>query len=141
MFELSGKSLCKLNSVHPDLIRVTKRAIKISKIDFGVLDGARSYQKQCELVKSGDSHTLHSLHLLQDDGYAHAIDVFAWVNGNVSWKNLHYGPIVQAFITAATALEIQLEFGHLWHRFGGSGQDSVHIQLNPKYQAGKEVAI
>jgi peptidoglycan L-alanyl-D-glutamate endopeptidase CwlK len=129
MFEFSSRSLCLLGTVHPDLVRVAKKAIKLSKMDFGVTCGARSYAEQVELVKTGASHDLHSLHVLQEDGYAHAIDVAAWFNGRISWNNAHYGPIVQAFIEASNSLEIQLEFGHLWPRF----QDSVHIQLNPKY--------
>lgn len=129
MYSFSGKSLQILAGVHPDLQRVAKRAIGISTIDFGITEGARTYQRQVDLVKEKKSQTLHSLHLIQDDGYSHAIDVVAYFNGKVSWQNKHYGPVVQAFITAATSLEVQLEFGHLWHRF----QDSVHIQLNPKY--------
>ena len=129
MFQFSSRSLCLLGAVHPDLVRVAKKAIKLSKMDFGITCGARSYAEQVDLVKTGASHDLHSLHLLQDDGYAHAIDVAAWFNGRISWNNMHYGPIVQAFIEASNSLEIQLEYGHLWPRF----QDSVHIQLHPKY--------
>lgn len=129
MYEFSAASLKNLESVHPDLVRVAKRAIKETPIDFGITEGARSYARQCELVQQKKSQTLHSLHLIQPDGYAHAIDVYAWVNGKTTWQNKYYGPIVQTFITAATALEVQLEFGHLWQGF----QDSVHIQLHHKY--------
>lgn len=129
MFQLSSKSLRNLDAVHPDLGRVARKAIQITTMDFGIYEGVRSYAKQVQYVQEKKSQTLHSLHLIQPDGYAHAIDVFAWLNGKASWNNKHYGPIVQAFITAAISLEVQIEFGHLWPRF----QDSVHIQLNQKY--------
>lgn len=129
MFELSTKSLRHLDSVHPDLGRVARKAIQISSIDFGISEGVRSYARQVELVQENKSKTLHSLHLLQPDGYGHAIDVYAWINDKAEWRNKYYGPIVQAFVTAAISLEVQIEFGHLWPNF----QDSVHIQLNQKY--------
>ena len=118
-----------LNGVHPDLARVTKRAIELTPIDFGISEGVRTYARQVELVEEKKSTTLHSQHLLQDSGYGHAIDVYAYLNGKANWQNKYYGPIVQAFITAAIEEEVQLEFGHLWKDF----QDSVHIQLSPDY--------
>lgn len=129
MYELSAKSLDKLRGVHPDLVAVTKRAIEITEIDFGISEGLRTYSRQAELVKEKKSTTLHSNHLLQDSGYGHAIDVFAYFNDKVTWQNKYYGPIVQAFFTAAVELEVQIESGHLWKDF----IDSVHIQLSPEY--------
>lgn len=128
-FSLSARSIRELDGVHPDLINVTHRAIELTPIDFSVTEGVRTYSRQVELVEAQKSTTLHSKHLLQDSGYGHAIDIAAWMNGDVSWKNKNYGPIVQAFITAATELEVQLVFGHLWKGF----QDSVHVELNGDY--------
>lgn len=129
MYSLSAKSLTRLHGVHPDLIAVAKRAIELTRIDFGISEGVRTTDRQYQLYAEGKSDTLHSKHLLQDSGYGHAIDVFAYVNGKVTWANKYYGPIVQAFITAATESETQLRFGHLWQDF----HDSVHIELNSEY--------
>lgn len=128
-FELSSTSLSKLSGVHPDLVSVAKQAIQLTKIDFGISEGVRAYSRQVELVEQGKSTTLHSKHLLQDSGYGHAIDIFAYVNGKTQWQNKYYGPIVQAFFRAAIDLGVQIESGHLWKDF----QDSVHIQLSSKY--------
>lgn len=128
-FELSSKSLSKLQGVHPDLVAVAKQAIQITKIDFGISEGLRSFARQTELVKEKKSTTLHSKHLLQDSGYGHAIDVFAYVNGKVQWQNKYYGPIVQAFMQAANELDVQIESGHLWVNF----QDSCHFQLHADF--------
>ena len=130
-FGLSAASLKKLEGVHPDLQALTKRAIELTRIDFGVSEGVRTYDRQCQLVKEGASNTLHSKHLLQIEasGSGHAIDIFAFLNNKVTWANKYYGPVLQAFMTAAIELETQVVFGHLWQDF----QDSVHIELNEKY--------
>lgn len=130
-FELSSKSLSRLEGVHPDLVAVVKRAIELTPIDFGVSEGVSTYARQVQLLDQKKTTTLHSQHLLQDEttGYGHAVDVFAYMNGKAVWKNEYYGPIVQAFFTAAIELGIQIDSGHLWKSF----KDSVHIQLNPEH--------
>lgn len=129
MYEFSSNSLKNLEGIHPDLKRVALRAIKISSIDFGITDGVRTQTKQLELIAAKKSFREDSNHLIQESGYGHAIDVVAWFNGKITWQNKYYGPIVQAFATAATEEEVQLTFGHLWPNF----QDSVHFELNEKY--------
>lgn len=130
MYAFSGKSLQKLDGVHPDLVRVAKRVITKSPVDFGISEGVREYARQVELVEQRKSTTLHSKHLIQEStGYAHAIDVFAYIDGKAVWQPKHYGPIVQAFITESAVLGVQLRFGHLWKTF----QDSAHIELNSRF--------
>lgn len=129
VFTFGTASRSKFRGVHPELIRVAERAIQMSPVDFGVSEGVREYDRQVELVEQKKSTTLHSKHLIQPTGFAHAIDVFAYVNGKSNYTTKYYGPIVQAFIEAGTALGIQLRFGHLWKDF----TDSVHIELSEKY--------
>jgi len=129
MFGLSTKSAKKLEGVHPDLVAVVKRAIEITDIDFGVSEGLRSYERQYILVQEKKSKTLHSLHLLQGSGYGHAVDIFAYINGKAQWQNKYSGPIVQAFFTAAIALDPQLKAGHLGKHFSYS----VHIHLSSEH--------
>ena len=130
-FGLSAASLKNMEGVHPDLVALTKRAIELTRIDFGVTEGVRAFDRQCQLVKEGASNTLHSKHLLQveSSGNGHAIDIMAYMNGKGTWVNKYYGPILQAFMTAAIELETQVVFGHLWQDFN----DSVHIELNGDY--------
>lgn len=129
MYLLGRASRAKLEGVHPELVRVAERAIQISTVDFGIAEGVREYARQVELVEQKKSTTLHSKHLIQDTGFSHAIDVFAYVNGKANYTTKYYGPIVQAFVEAGTALGVQLRFGHLWKDF----IDSVHIELSEKY--------
>ena len=48
-FKLSGRSLGKLEGVHPDLVETVKEAIKVSLEDFGVIYGVRSLAEQQKL--------------------------------------------------------------------------------------------
>ena len=48
MFSLGPRSKMRLNGVHPDLVKVVERAIQISTVDFTVLEGLRSPERQME---------------------------------------------------------------------------------------------
>ena len=52
-FKLSTRSKERLIGVHPDLVKVVRRAIELTDIDFGVTEGLRSLEKQKELVAKG----------------------------------------------------------------------------------------
>ncbi len=67
-FYLSERSLNRLEGVHPDLVRVVKRAITLTKTDFGVTEGMRSFATQEQYVLEGKSKTMNSMHLPQGDG-------------------------------------------------------------------------
>lgn len=135
MFVFSQRSLENLKGVHPDLARLAHLALSYSELDFAVTEGVRSYMRQVELYQESKeaarkggrvlTNTTESKHLIQPDGYSHAIDVAVWLGDHITYKNKHYGPVVQAFIRAAIELEIQIRFGHLWRGF----RDSCHIEL------------
>ena len=76
MFELSDKSLQKLEGVNDKLCLTLLNAIKLTKIDFGITCGLRSKEEQEKLVQSGASTTMKSKHLIGE-----AVDVVAYVNG------------------------------------------------------------
>lgn len=63
----------KLAGVHPDLIKVVEKASE--KFDLVVLEGLRDKTRQEELVEQGKSKTMNSKHLIQDDGFGHAVDL------------------------------------------------------------------
>ncbi len=45
-YRLGRRSVRTLSGVHPDLVRVVKRAIKLTTVDFTVLEGVRSKRRQ-----------------------------------------------------------------------------------------------
>ena len=119
-FVLGARSLARLKGVHPDLVKVVKRAIKITDTDFTVLEGVRTLAKQREYVAAGASKTMNSRHLT-----GHAVDLGALVNGKVRWDWPLYHKIAKAMKQAAKELGIPLTWGGSWTKF----RDGPHFEL------------
>ncbi len=98
-FKFSSRSEKNLQGVNPDLVKVTRRALEISEVDFGITEGLRSRYRQKQLVATGKSHTINSRHLT-----GHAVDVVAYVGSQVSWEWPLYEKIAAAFRQAAFLL-------------------------------------
>ena len=119
-FELSPRSERNLFGVHPDLVRVVRRAIQVTKVDFCVVEGKRTIERQRELVTAGKSHTMKSRHL---NGFA--VDLVAIVDGHAKWDMQHAGIIADAMGAAARELSVSIEWGGNWPGF----RDGPHFQL------------
>lgn len=63
----------RLAQAHPDLQRLVR--VVAETWDLVILETARTPERQAELVRTGKSKTLHSKHLVQNDGFAHAVDL------------------------------------------------------------------
>lgn len=109
-FHLSKGSLKRLEGVDETLVQVVHRAIAITEVDFGVSCGLRTIEEQRKLYASGASKTLESKHL---DG--EAVDLVAYVNGNVSWELPVYDEIATAVALAARELDLGIRWGAAWH--------------------------
>jgi len=122
-FRLSARSRDRLKGVHPDLVRVVERAIQLTGVDFMITEGLRTPARQAELVRAGASQTLNSRHLT-----GHAVDVAAWVDGDVRWDWPLYPRIAAAFKQAARELNTPLTWGGDWPRL----RDGPHFELDRK---------
>tara|TARA_R100001480_G_scaffold25820_3_gene36124 strand:+ start:491 stop:865 length:375 start_codon:yes stop_codon:yes gene_type:complete len=120
MFKLSKKSLAKLNEVNPDLQKLVKSAIGLSTIDFGISEGMRTKERQQILYDTGKSQTMNSRHLT-----GHAVDVYAWKDGAVSWEFEDYETINVAFSQAAKLTNTPYVWGGSWKTF----KDGPHFEL------------
>ncbi len=120
MYTLSTRSLDRLNGVHPDLVSVVKLAIHLSEIDFVVLEGLRTKERQAQLLKAGASFTLKSRHLT-----GHAVDLGALVNKEVRWDWPLYHKIAKAMKQAAIDLDVPIVWGGDWRTF----KDGPHFEL------------
>ena len=123
MYILGARSKQRLKGVHPDLIKVVERAIEITTVDFTVLEGLRTPERQKKLKEAGASQTLNSRHIT-----GHAVDLGAFVDGQVDWSWPLYHEIAKAMKSAAAELSISIEWGGDWSRF----KDGPHWQLPRK---------
>ena len=122
-FQLSERSKRRLQGVHPDLVKVVERAIQITDTDFTVLEGLRTKARQAELVASGASQTMNSRHIT-----GHAIDLGAYVAGQVRWDWPLYDKIAATMKKAASEVGVPIEWGGDWKSF----KDGPHFQLPHK---------
>lgn len=113
---LGQKSLSLLQGVHPLLVSVVHRAIEITPIDFCVGEGLRSLERQQKLVAAGSSKTLDSMHRVQPDGYGHAVDLWAMIDGQVEWKMGLYYVLAQTIRNVAIEQGTPLTWGCVWDR-------------------------
>jgi len=121
MYKLGTRSLERLEGVHPDLVAVVKLAIEKTEIDFTVLEGLRTKERQVQLVASGASQTMNSRHIT-----GHAVDLGAMINGKIEWSWPLYDRIAKAMKGAAKELKIPIEWGGDWITF----KDGPHFQLS-----------
>lgn len=125
-FRLGTRSQARLSTVHPDLRRVITRAMSITTIDFTVLEGRRTLEKQRALVAAGASKTLKSRHLAHPaDGLARAVDLAPLVGGKARWDWPLYYQLAEVVREAAKAEGVPIEWGGDWQRF----KDGPHWQL------------
>ena len=110
MYHLSPRSLKRLKGVDEALEQVVHRAIEITEVDFGVSCGIRTVEEQKKLYATGASKTMRSKHL---DG--EAVDLVAYMNGNVSWELSVYDEIATAVALAARELDLPVRWGAAWH--------------------------
>ena len=109
-----------MTGVHTDLVRLVEHAIGISTVDFLVLEGLRTPERQQELLAAGASRTLRSRHLT-----GHAVDLGALVKGELRWDWPLYHQIAAAMKNAAQQLNVPVEWGGDWRTF----KDGPHFQL------------
>lgn len=118
-----------LRQVHPDLIKIVRKAQEKGLL-FVVTSGLRSQQAQHKLYKKKatpiDGMSKKSKHQLQEDGFAHAIDLAPWP---IDWKNIQsFVDLKDELEAIVTSLIRQKEITHavLW---GGSWQEFGHYEL------------
>jgi peptidoglycan L-alanyl-D-glutamate endopeptidase CwlK len=122
-FALGQRSLDRLKGVHPDLVRVVKRAIAESDLDFTVLEGLRTLDRQKQLMAQGATRTMNSRHLT-----GHAVDLAPVTNGAVSWDWPLYHRLAKVVKAAAEKEGVALTWGGDWRSF----KDGPHWELSWK---------
>jgi peptidoglycan L-alanyl-D-glutamate endopeptidase CwlK len=126
---LGKRSKDNLKGVHGDLVRIVERAIQISTVDFMVIEGRRSAERQRQLVRNGASQTLNSRHLT-----GHAVDCAPLVSGSIPWNDKNqFKRVSDAMFQAAREFGIRIRWGGDWNENGRSDDerfyDGPHFEL------------
>ncbi|HDS6844946.1 TPA: M15 family metallopeptidase [Morganella morganii subsp. morganii] len=105
-FRFSKRSEDNLKGVNPDLVKVIRRALEITPVDFIVIEGLRTEARQKQLVAEKKSQTMKSRHLT-----GHAVDI---IPVNTKWQIEEFKPLLKAAKQAADELGVKLRFGINW---------------------------
>jgi len=156
---LGQRSLARLDGVHPDLLRVVKRAAAMAdaRDDFTVLDGTVRTREQAwanwgkgrtaaqcaakgvpiGYAKPGEAkvtwlaNPLSSKHVPKADGFSHAVDLAPFP---IDWTDLaRFDRLAALMIAAAKAEKVAIRWGADWDRDGKPRErgetDSPHFEL------------
>tara|TARA_R110000868_G_scaffold223318_1_gene475189 strand:- start:3506 stop:4129 length:624 start_codon:yes stop_codon:yes gene_type:complete len=120
----SQRSLKSMKGIHPELRRVINRALQESQLDFVVIEGLRTEERQRELVASGASKTMNSRHLT-----GHAVDLVPIGNdGKAAFDWPLYHQLAPAVKAAAEKEGVKIVWGGDWRTF----KDGPHFELDRK---------
>lgn len=144
---LGERSLNRLEGVHPDLVRVVKKAAMISADDFTVLEGVRSKEQmwinwgkgrtvaQCnakgvpaQYAQPGAAKVtwlndpLMSNHRMRSDGFGRAVDLAPFP---IDWKNIdRFRKLMETVEKAADLEDVNISSGGRWRK-----ADWPHFEL------------
>ena len=140
-FKLSTRSLDKLEGVDSDLVAVVKRAIELTKVDFGVIYGMRTVEEQEKLVAAGKSQTMKSNHLV-----GKAVDLMAYVDGAACWELNVYDDLCDAMKAAAEELGTPVKWGAAWSEgdirtYPGTAEDAMMKYIDLRRSQGRRPFI
>jgi peptidoglycan L-alanyl-D-glutamate endopeptidase CwlK len=140
-FNLSKRSLSKLQGVDERLIAVVRYAISVTKTDFAVICGLRTIEEQRELVAKGASKTMNSRHI---GGFA--VDLMAYIGDRGSWELNIYDEIADAVKEGAQAVGVPIRWGAAWHindirKWQGSMEDAMNEYVDRRRAEGKRPFI
>ncbi|KEY56945.1 M15 family metallopeptidase [Serratia sp. DD3] len=128
-FILGKVSETNLRGVRPELVAVVRRAIELTSVDFRVIEGVRSEERQRQLVRNGASQTLNSRHIT-----GHAVDCAPLVNSAIPWNDQSkFKAVSDAMFQAAKELGVRIRWGGDWNENGRSNDekfyDGPHFEL------------
>jgi len=122
MFKFSKTSQDKLNTCHPDLIRLMEVALKTSPMDFSIICGHRGEKEQNEAVKAGTSK-LDYPHGKHNKLPSLAVDIAPYP---IDWNDLQrFADLAKHIKKTANNLDISIWWGGDWRAL----KDFPHYEL------------
>jgi len=140
-FQLSSRSLSKLEGVNENLVEVVKDAISLTKVDFGVTYGLRTLEEQKRLVAEGRSQTMKSKHL-----EGRAVDLVAYFGSDISWELNVYDDICDAMAEAARNQGVAVKWGAAWsegdiREYAGTAEEAMNAYIDLRRSQGRRPFI
>lgn len=147
MPKFSKRSLDALANVHPDLRRVFMEAIKESPVDFVVVEGLRTAQRQKELYAQGrtkpgpkvtNADGVKNLSNHQDeadgrkDGLGSAVDIYPYVDGKIRITEPYVVQKLKEIAIHVKAVAKCLGVAITWGGDWKNPYDPPHYQLTKK---------
>jgi peptidoglycan L-alanyl-D-glutamate endopeptidase CwlK len=141
-YKLSARSLQRMQGVDERLIEVVKVAITVTKVDFGVIEGLRTAEKQLEYYQKGASQIAVGGKHVQGK----AVDLMAYIGDRVSWEINMYDDIADAMKYGATVVGVPVCWGAAWHipdirEWDGTMQDAIDSYVSIRRSQGKRPFI
>lgn len=131
---LNAKSTGRLEGVHPDLVKVVKRAAELcdtAGLEVQITEGLRNIERQQFLYQTGKSRTMNSRHLT-----GHAVDIAIYMAGTLTWSFPVFKRASRLFYQAAQELGVDIDWGGDFDEDGRSDDeklvDGPHFELNRK---------
>ena len=140
-YKLSTRSREKLIGIDSKLKEVVCLAITYTKIDFGVIEGVRTENRQRALVESRASKTMKSKHL---DG--RAVDLMAYVDGRGCWELNVYDEVADAMKRAAIEVDVAVRWGAAWtvtdiREWNGTMEEAMNSYVDTRRGQGRRPFI
>jgi peptidoglycan L-alanyl-D-glutamate endopeptidase CwlK len=141
-FQLSQRSIDKLVGVDPKLVEIVKRAIEITTVDFGVIEGLRTRERQIELFEKGASQIR--------EGGTHvagkAVDLMAYLGERGSWELNLYDNIADAMKQAALEKNVAVRWGAAWNvpdirQWNGTMEEAMNHYIDTRRKQGQRPFI
>lgn len=123
-YKFSKRSLERLEGVHPLLQECVMSAMDKQIMDFSIVEGLRTHERQLQLYSSGASLTLKSRHLIQPSGYGHALDIYPYpidmkkVNANNAVEISRFGMLAGIMLSCAKEMGLRMAWGGDWDSDG-----------------------
>lgn len=140
-YKLSKRSLKHLEGVDPRLIEVVTHAISVTKVDFAVIEGLRTLERQKELFALGATQTMKSKHLT-----GKAVDLMAFIGTRGSWELNLYDDIADAMKEGAIKAKVRIRWGAAWNiddirKWRGTMEEAMNSYIDVRRSEGKRPFI
>jgi len=127
------KSMERLEGVHPLLVDWALELVVV--MDCTVVSGVRDMTTQREYVALGVSKTMNSMHLVQPDGYGHAVDLAPYP---IKWERTRsFDLLAGVGLGLAHKMGLLIRWGGDWDQdmdvYDQKFNDIGHFEIKQEY--------